>query len=292
MSAVDVGGKLEVTSVAVGVAVLTQRTGETAVGTIVESTQVVDENSQPLQGGVQKVEDFLNTNMQFPSGNTTPTVQKVGDFLNTYDGNGKLVSTEPAAKSEISQRIAIDHIQSFRDELPIAAKPGKMGRPLSMTPELIEQICLLLSIGFSRRQAAIYLGISPGSITNAVSRQPAIGEQFGQAEEMQTVQPELTIMAEARKNWRAAAWYLQFKSKNPRPLTEEEKEERHQANLADRRRAAEYSKQLMRDEAATMRAFNEEYAKDRSSKPVPSPQDSLKSIEQQGLRPKKKLRGK
>jgi hypothetical protein len=153
-----------------------------------------------------------------------------------------------------------DHVRSFRESLPVAAPMGKMGRPKTMTPALLEQICLLLSIGFSRRQAAAYLGISPGSITNAVARDPSLGEELRQAEELQTLQPELTIMAEARRNWRAAAWYLNFKAKQPRSTaekTEAEKEELHQARLADQRREAELQRQSMLDTQANINAAEE-----------------------------------
>lgn len=140
-----------------------------------------------------------------------------------------------------------------------------------MTSALLEQICLLLSIGFSRRQAAAYLGISPGSITNAVSRDPALGDELRQAEELQALQPELTIMAEARRNWRAAAWYLNFKSKQKQNVTdfdrsEEEKEQRHQAKLADQRREAELTRQDLLNMGASIRAAEEA---DRAAKKSP-----------------------
>ncbi|WP_425614650.1 hypothetical protein NA78x_004524 [Anatilimnocola sp. NA78] len=111
-----------------------------------------------------------------------------------------------------------------------------------ITPEVAEQICMLLSIGFSRRQAASYLGFAPTTITNAVARDPELGFQLQRAENVSDLQPELTVMAEARKNWRAAAWYMEFKKKNPRPLTEAEKEEQHQAKMEEDRRSAEETK--------------------------------------------------
>ena len=128
-------------------------------------------------------------------------------------------------------------------DLPPQTKLGRPGRKPVVTAEVAEQICLLLSIGFSRRQVAAYLGIAPTSITNAVARDPALGEEFRQAEELQGMHPELTILAEARRNWRAAAWYLKYKGNKPRRLTEEEKEERHQEELADLRRKAEIDKE-------------------------------------------------
>ncbi|WP_425615404.1 hypothetical protein NA78x_005322 [Anatilimnocola sp. NA78] len=84
------------------------------------------------------------------------------------------------------------------------------------------------------------------------NRQPEFAEELRRAEEMNVLQTEMTLMAAARKNWRAAAWYLQFKAKNPPPMTEEEKEERHQEQLADQRRSAELTADWV---AGTNRAF-------------------------------------
>jgi hypothetical protein len=60
------------------------------------------------------------------------------------------------------------------------------------------------------------------------------------AEEVSDLQPQLTVIAEARKNWRASAWPLQFKAKHhPRKQTEADKEEQHPERLADIRRSNE-----------------------------------------------------
>jgi hypothetical protein len=114
-----------------------------------------------------------------------------------------------------------------------------MGRPRAFTPELEEKVCMLLALGFSRRQAAAYLGIDSTTITHAAARDAELAAEFSRAEQLCDLQPEMALMAEARKNWRAAAWYLQFRAKHPRPITEAEKEEQHQARLAEDRRNAE-----------------------------------------------------
>jgi hypothetical protein len=92
------------------------------------------------------------------------------------------------------------------------------------------------------------------TITNAASRDPEFAADLRRAEEICDIHPELTLMAAARKNWRAAAWYLTFKAKNPRPKTEEEKEAEHQNALAAERRKEEIVRVSMLGFEDTLRA--------------------------------------
>jgi hypothetical protein len=191
------------------------------------------------QGGVQKGAEFMDGQGPKSSGKALGGVQKVAgnmDELAEFRGAG-----EELARQALGLAPAPVDARAQAVGAGAAAPPAirKMGRPVTVTPAVAEQLCLLMSIGFSRRQAAAYLGFSPSAITNAVARCPELGEELQRAEALCDLQPELTLMAEARKNWRAAAWYLQFKVKHPRPLSEEEKEERQQDRLADERRNAE-----------------------------------------------------
>jgi hypothetical protein len=122
--------------------------------------------------------------------------------------------------------------------IPALVPLGTGGRPKVLTPDLVEKLYMLLSVGFSRRQASAYLGLSPSAIPTAAARNPEFAAELKRAEELTALSSEMTIMAAARKNWKAAAWYLTFKAKNPPPPSEEEKEERHQERLADERRSA------------------------------------------------------
>jgi hypothetical protein len=121
--------------------------------------------------------------------------------------------------------------------LPQPGIPSTRG-PYVLTAEVAEQLYVLLSAGFSRRQAAALLSISHSTISHAAARDAELAQRLRQAEELGELQPELTVMAEARKNWRAAAWYMQYRQKTPRPLTQEEKEEKHREKLADIERKA------------------------------------------------------
>jgi hypothetical protein len=124
--------------------------------------------------------------------------------------------------------------------VPAPAPLVSRGRPTCVTPEVQERLCMLLSLGLSRRQAAAYLDIDHSTISRAASRDQELARRLSRAEQMSGVQPLLNVVAASRKNWRAAAWLLQHKAKYPPALSPEEKEEKHQAMLEDGRRIEEY----------------------------------------------------
>jgi hypothetical protein len=157
------------------------------------------------------------------------------ELFNKQDGNQASENGpqgKPAAVSETTERAAI----ALPPEAPIKLR----GRPATLTPERLEQLCQLLSLGFSRAQAAAYLGVDRSAVTHAANRDPDLKAELQRAEEVSDLQPQLTVIAEARKNGRAAAWLLQFKAKHqPRKQTEADREELHQERLADLRREHE-----------------------------------------------------
>jgi hypothetical protein len=158
-----------------------------------------------------------------------------GELSNKQDGNQageNGVQGKPPSAAEAPERAAI----SLPPETPIKLR----GRPTVLTPERLEQLCQLLALGFSRCQAAAYLGLDRSIVTRAAQRDPELLAELQRAEEVSDLQPQLTVIAEARKNWRAAAWLLQFKAKHhPRKPSEADKEEQHQERLAQLRRENE-----------------------------------------------------
>ena len=233
MSAVENGKAIEVTDGAV----VAQQVVATSARGVVEGEIVEGIDASPRAGGVQNSEVILNSDVCISREIVATTVQNLPVILNS--------SVEMSVAPVVPQRA-----QSPAEflALPPPTLPGKRGPKRLITPAVAEQLCMLLSIGLSRRNAALYLNISPGTITNAVARDPALGEDLKQAEEMALIHPELTIIAEARRNWKAAIWYLEYKGKNPRPMSEEEKEEKHQAALADARRSNELTDVFLRSE--------------------------------------------
>jgi hypothetical protein len=203
-------------------------------------------------GGGEKVGDFFITQAPNSSGTALGRDEKVGDIFSVYDVSG--ARTESASASQSAKAApAEESTQLIPATLPAAAPLGRrMGRPRAFTPELEEKVCMLLALGFSRRQAAAYLGIDSSTISHAAARDAELAAEFSRAEQMCDLQPEMALMAEAKKNWRAAAWYMQFRAKHPRPMTEAEKEERHQTRLADERRSAEASRTWMEEMRRSM----------------------------------------
>jgi hypothetical protein len=118
------------------------------------------------------------------------------------------------------------------------------GRPAVITTEVADQLCLLLSVGLSRRQAATYLGIDSSTITRTATRDAELAHRLRCAEELCLAQPLMTLFGESRKNWKAAAWLLDHKRKHPGPLSAEEKAEREAERIADTQREQEVCRQL------------------------------------------------
>lgn len=140
------------------------------------------------------------------------------------------------------------------DYIPRVRSPGpysRGGRPTVLTPPVKEEICKLLSIGLSRRQAAAWLAIDHSVISRLAAKDEDFALSLARAEELAHVQPMMVLAAAARKSWRAAAWMLKNRWRSRRELTEEEKDQQVEQNLAEKRREMEYERRLniMQEEA-------------------------------------------
>ncbi|WP_145096606.1 hypothetical protein [Anatilimnocola aggregata] len=200
---------------------------------------------EPQKGGVDKPAESKGQKVAISPGNREFSGDSLPEKINKQDvlSLAQIDVSQSGTSAIATPALPENLIPRKPNEGPPLSLPNsapfcKGGRLTVFTESLIEQLWLLLSIGFSRNQAAAHLGIDKSSISRAVKRDPNLALELRRAEELSDLQPELTLMTEARKNWRAAAWYLTHRAKNPRPLSEEEKEERHQAKLADDRRTA------------------------------------------------------
>lgn len=192
-----------------------------------------------------------------PTGRPAACVAKPQGFRNTQDllqepetGAQGIEPQELAAT--IADETCVAKPQAFRithdppaasnqcpaevPEFPLPAPLAAGGRPTVMTPQIQEQLCLLLSLGLSRRQAASYLAIDASVISRAIARDEELAINVHRAEELCTLQPLKTVIGESRKNWRAAAWLLEHKRKHPPALSEAEKDARDCERLDDYRR--------------------------------------------------------
>ncbi len=124
-------------------------------------------------------------------------------------------------------------------KLPQPVLAAGRGRPKAVTPQLQEQLCLLLSVGLSRRQAAAYLGIDHTTLSHTAARDTEFSSDLKHAEEIAAGRPLLAIFGASRKNWRAAVWLVEHRRLHPPALTPEEKAERHKEALEDARRQGE-----------------------------------------------------
>jgi hypothetical protein len=120
------------------------------------------------------------------------------------------VPTEPCA------------IPARRNAAPAAA-PNKRprGRPRRFDASKQRRVCLLISIGLSRRAAARHVGLPPSSIVYAAQRDPAFAAQLKAAEHARANRsPELADIG--RRSWRSQRRLLQQNNvidTRPQPLS-------------------------------------------------------------------------
>ncbi|MGI8981727.1 MAG: hypothetical protein ACR2FY_21060 [Pirellulaceae bacterium] len=160
------------------------------------------------------------------------------------DGSGPDAERAPGREQSLGQAGSLPHAghpeecEELLEKLAAPVPWKKGGRPTVLTPHVREEICKLLSVGLSRRQVGAYLKIDPTTITHAAERDAEFAREIQQAEDLVQVPAMVSLVAASRKNWRAALSLLNRK----RPLSEEEKKQRHQERLAAVRRKREVSR--------------------------------------------------
>jgi len=107
----------------------------------------------------------------------------------------------------------------------LAENRAKLGRPTTLDAGKQREICLLLSAGCSREEAARYIGCGRATIFRAARRDPAFAHALEQAEVNRQYSQLQNVRRAAGQSWRAAAWLL----------------ERFDPNRFDRNRSARYT---------------------------------------------------
>ena len=186
-----------------------------------------------LEGGVGKPGGFTNTSEDPRVGGA---VEKPGGLFNTSFCEAEAPEEEEPAY------------------IPRVFSPGpysRGGRPKVLTPAVKEELCKLLSIGLSRRQAAAWLDIDHSTISHMAGRDEDFARSITRAEELASVQPMMVMASAARKSWRAAAWMITHNQKRQPVLTEEEKDQLVNVRVANTRREMEYQRRvkIMEEEA-------------------------------------------
>jgi len=87
------------------------------------------------------------------------------------------------------------------------------GRPRALDAFDKGQICVLLSLGVSRRQAAAYVSSSPSTIAREMKRDPQFAHTIRRCGQLAQLEPLLKIVESAKSDWRAAAWLTNYLEK-------------------------------------------------------------------------------
>jgi hypothetical protein len=152
---------------------------------------------------------------------------------------GLFITTSPG-EAALSQQSVVPAEELLTGLVPAPWSLG--GRPRVLTDEVRAEVCKLLAVGMSRRQAAAYLDIDATTISHAAKRDPDFARNLKRAEELGTVQPLMALMAASRRNWRAAAWFLKHRKEGMERMTPEDHEEHHQHMLRQEVRRSELSR--------------------------------------------------
>ena len=191
---------------------------------------------------------------------TTGSLIRVGEYPPGVEFRGRELNTEavflPVGRVELGgcelnrqdaearEERALTLAEEVLPRLPKEAPPRKRGKARVLTPEVLEEFCLLVSVGLSRRQAAARLGLEHSTISRAAGQDGELAADLRRAEEMANSEPMLCLIAASRKHWRAALSLMKYKRDYPPRLDQEEKEERQRERKEDARRDMEYSQYM------------------------------------------------
>lgn len=193
------------------------------------------------EGGVGQPGGFTNTRTDPRAGGV---VGLPGGF-----GNAEAAPQRPEAPPhELVEPPRIDATDADEEDyIPRVWSPGpwsRGGRPTVLTPPVKEELCKLLSIGLSRRQAAAWLDIDHSTISRLAAKDQEFARSIARAEELAVIQPMMVLVAASRKNWRAAAWLLKQNQRRQPVLSEEEKDQKMEERVAETRRNMEYQRRV------------------------------------------------
>jgi hypothetical protein len=202
-------------------------------------------NGDPPDASVEKLGQLFNTLERF---SPVASVEELPELFNKQEisDQAKSVAPEGAGGLLAGQPSAFRFPTSALPEegLPEPAPLVRRGRKSVLTQRMQEQLCLLLSVGLSRRQAASYLDIDQSTISHAAGRDEGFAHSLKRAEDLAAVQPMMALIGASRKNWRAAAWLMAHKQKYPAALSDDEKGEQLAEKLADARHNVQYTREL------------------------------------------------
>jgi hypothetical protein len=204
-----------------------------------------DESGETIPPGVEREGVSFNNNPCFlPEGG----VETGGESFNSQSPRKDLVF------SEQPRPLIEEVVPALPQSAPLVRRRGVK----VLSEKLIEDFCLLLSLGLSRRQAAARLGIDHSTISHAADKDEGIAELLRRAEEMAAGEPMLCLIAASRKNWRAALSLLKHRRECPAKPDLDEKMRRYAEKLEDTRLECQYQRHV-----AEINDAQEEYWRQR-----------------------------
>src|SRR5436190_11642225 len=135
-----------------------------------------------IQGGVEKPGGLFNTSDDPRVGGS---VEKPGGLFNTSLSE-RVPHPNPLPGGEGTEETP----EEEPAYIPRVFSPGpysRGGRPKVLTPQVKEELCKLLSIGLSRRQAASWLDIDHSTISHMAARDEDFARSVTRAEELASV---------------------------------------------------------------------------------------------------------
>ena len=133
------------------------------------------------------------------------------------------LSTSGAGGDVFEQQLPADGRQL--SELPATVREGlalideaRPPRNLGGRPRVIDdvakiKIATLMATGASLRQVAGFLGVSHSTVAAAIAADPALKQEIDAARQRAVLHPLACIVRESGRNWKAAAWLMDYLNK-------------------------------------------------------------------------------
>lgn len=133
--------------------------------------------------------------------------------LSTSGAGGDVFEQQlPAAGRQLSELPA-----TVREGLALIdeARPPRNlgGRPRVIDDVAKIKIATLMATGASLRQVAGFLGVSHSTVSAAIAADPALKQEIDAARQRAVLHPLACIVRESGRNWKAAAWLMDYLNK-------------------------------------------------------------------------------
>lgn len=120
-----------------------------------------------------------------------------------------LLREKKVSVDQLRRNILLAFSSETKPVEPSSARKGSLGgRPPRLDQKLKEFVCLLVSVGMSRRKAAVVVGCNPSTISHAAKRSELFSQQLKRAEALAELDYFSKMVQASSRSWQAAAWLL------------------------------------------------------------------------------------